>query len=637
MATSTPRYGYPIIEANDHVRSPATPAKLATDVNRVSIRAESVAASLDEKHTETATQVNAVSTTADSAKQLAQSAQTRNVAQDQTLESQDQRIRAIETLGSVSPGSASDATVASLVAQHDSQTSDALESQFQRKGELFVSPKDFGAVGDGITDDTTALQAWLDAPGRVRRLDDGTYRITATLVSAEDHREIFSDGAVIIADTNEMVMLRVQGKQTRVKLHLDGNHKARGGLQFVAGLGDASGSTVVNMHSEISMAYGVRAETNEGFTCVRASIHNIHSEGNDTLGDGNGASRGIQVTSTLSAVRESLVLNNYISNITGEEGDAIHVLFSDSDSSTHFLDGLVTIRGNIISNATRRAIKVQSSRNHVDENYYDHNLADQGLEHAIIFVLNSTGNTVRKNHLRSLVHPIGISVTADFSHLAGQNQIVTDNHVEVSTDATQAIFLNQQHNMQTDRNHMVGGTRALIAGNCHGGTIRDNTETGGIFSSTSVGYEIYETCSKLIVRGNITTGGERRHSMRPACVESIVEHNHSMISAAGNFDALGRAEGTLFSGNTSRSLYATVAGVTAAQFHQNAMNFGDGSTGDRTPAMIFTRQSPATEKAGKYFSRGAIAFNSNASVGSPLGWVCVTSGTPGTWQALPTV
>ena len=40
----------------------------------------------------------------------------------------------------------------------------------------------FGAVGDGVTDDTDALQHTLDSGDGILRLNKGTYRITKPLV-----------------------------------------------------------------------------------------------------------------------------------------------------------------------------------------------------------------------------------------------------------------------------------------------------------------------------------------------------------------------------------------------------------------------------------------------------------------------
>lgn len=50
----------------------------------------------------------------------------------------------------------------------------------------FVSVKDFGAVGDGVTDDTAAIQAALDAGANVVYVPAGTYRITATISIPEN-------------------------------------------------------------------------------------------------------------------------------------------------------------------------------------------------------------------------------------------------------------------------------------------------------------------------------------------------------------------------------------------------------------------------------------------------------------------
>ena len=41
-----------------------------------------------------------------------------------------------------------------------------------------VSVKDFGAVGDGVTDDTAAIQAALDSGASTVTVPDGTYIFT---------------------------------------------------------------------------------------------------------------------------------------------------------------------------------------------------------------------------------------------------------------------------------------------------------------------------------------------------------------------------------------------------------------------------------------------------------------------------
>jgi len=58
------------------------------------------------------------------------------------------------------------------------------------KGALVLNVRDYGATGNGTTDDTAAIQSTLDAayaaPGSVVRIPAGTYKITATLRVRKD-------------------------------------------------------------------------------------------------------------------------------------------------------------------------------------------------------------------------------------------------------------------------------------------------------------------------------------------------------------------------------------------------------------------------------------------------------------------
>ena len=61
-----------------------------------------------------------------------------------------------------------------------------------------VSAKDFGAVGDGATDDTAAIQAALSTTAKVVQLGQGsTYLVTAALASSVSDRVIVGDGSTI--------------------------------------------------------------------------------------------------------------------------------------------------------------------------------------------------------------------------------------------------------------------------------------------------------------------------------------------------------------------------------------------------------------------------------------------------------
>lgn len=85
----------------------------------------------------------------------------------------------------------------------------------QTKLEQYVSVKDFGAVGDGVTDDTAAIQAALDSSVRSILVPPGTYRITSSLNLNQD---VFLEGCGGIQDPSD-------GGQIS-KIEADGNFDA---------------------------------------------------------------------------------------------------------------------------------------------------------------------------------------------------------------------------------------------------------------------------------------------------------------------------------------------------------------------------------------------------------------------------
>ena len=75
----------------------------------------------------------------------------------------------------------------------------AVTTTVQNKLREVVSVKDFGAVGDGITDDTAAIQAAIDsvytAGGGMVYMPEGTYAVSAT--ASPESWEVYAAGAVV--------------------------------------------------------------------------------------------------------------------------------------------------------------------------------------------------------------------------------------------------------------------------------------------------------------------------------------------------------------------------------------------------------------------------------------------------------
>ena len=92
----------------------------------------------------------------------------------------------------------------------------AVERAVSSKLDDFVSVKDFGAVGDGVTDDTAAIQAALSKRGVVY-MPPGTYKITASLTIISNTQLIGSAPMTTIVQHTDNTPIFVLGGE-RVKL-----------------------------------------------------------------------------------------------------------------------------------------------------------------------------------------------------------------------------------------------------------------------------------------------------------------------------------------------------------------------------------------------------------------------------------
>ena len=94
------------------------------------------------------------------------------------------------------------ASSGSSLVGHIATGTGAVARTVQGKLRDVVSVKDFGAVGDGVTDDTAAIQAAINAAaGRVVHFPSGTYVVTSTLsYKTATTQGIFSPGIRLVGD-----------------------------------------------------------------------------------------------------------------------------------------------------------------------------------------------------------------------------------------------------------------------------------------------------------------------------------------------------------------------------------------------------------------------------------------------------
>jgi parallel beta-helix repeat protein len=105
---------------------------------------------------------------------------------------------------------------------------DSIGSTVHKKLQEFVSVKDFGAVGDGVTDDTVAIQNAIDAASAIDFGDESnTYLISATLDLSAGNKWIHGTGATIdatgIVTGVDKIAMKAQGALSNTTTLLTAN------------------------------------------------------------------------------------------------------------------------------------------------------------------------------------------------------------------------------------------------------------------------------------------------------------------------------------------------------------------------------------------------------------------------------
>ena len=187
--------------------------------------------------------------------------------------------------------SATNGTVANLVTYSPPFTG-AVDTTVEAKLSESVSVKDFGAVGDGVTDDTDAIQAAINSSSSVIRIPAGDYKITdkngayGILISATN-KTIIGDGLevaslIYTSSATNRPAISVTASDVHIKgIRIDGTANATKSAQTRA---NCNGITFTNA-SECSVRfcqiigghYGLHFDNDTG--SYGSNDHNI-AEGN---------------------------------------------------------------------------------------------------------------------------------------------------------------------------------------------------------------------------------------------------------------------------------------------------------------------------------------------------------------------
>lgn len=514
----------------------------------------------------------------------------------------------------------------------------ALSATYVSQGSPVISTNDavFGAVGDGVADDTAALDAFFTAlaasPGARGVIADGTYKITTQLAATLSDVTLEATGAQIlhtlVAETGAAVLT----------ITTSGGFRLRGLRITPATVPDTQADTKVLYQHALDVR-GPAAD-NHGTFCEIA----------DCVIDGS-RDHGIQVR----YLDDVHILNNRVTKAlaTGLYVYDIHDgriagntvidtrddnIFVSSDVGQGVPCNRVEITGNRCSDSQEKGIGTSGVlqcviEGNLVENTYAagiYPLQDDTFSLGVSTNVAVVGNTVRnagknfgagKKHTTAGTIGRGIYVGPNHSKVSVVGNVVdAANNTAISADT--GAFVAVSANVVTDPGSQgisIGSASASDALNVTDFVCASNVIHGPLNSGIVVQHASFGVVSGNTIRSwkNGGTGTQRG----------------IYVNACANV----KAHGNLLYNDTSGNQFVTIASST------NCREWGNlkAAPGDDASGSIFTigdtrltvgSAAPATGT----WVVGDFCLNSNPTTTGVLGWRCTTAGTPGTWTSIPT-
>ena len=500
-----------------------------------------------------------------------------------------------------------------------------------------VSVKDFGAIGDGITDDTAAIQAALNTSAAQIIFPDGVYRVvdaalngTPVLVSNQSGRIIKGSG-VITATTTVLRVLGIYGEHTSVQISVHGNNCIAEAIRIYADNCTVANCYISDLYTTTYSCVAIGTTNVNGSTFIRNNdIRNLTSVGDGVLGNGNGMARGIAISMSTDTSGVTIIENNTIINVLGEEGDSVAIL-SSNGSGTYYTANVI-VRNNIITNFTRRAIKIQASGVKVQSNILTHNFTDSAVipnRLAVIDLVQGGDHLVTGNVLDKCKWFTQISCSTNtpdsFNNFNISDNTITGIGEETSNNVI--TLTTQGSNVQIRNNYIEGGTAQVISVSATNGVV---IHANVIYTADNPLAAVIRTTASavdVVITANILLRGARQAFISNDSPNCVIANNHLKCNSSLFRNSAGGSN-SVVSGNSIDGTSFVYSGTGSLVGNRFGGNYYLRDQAILVPDILFNAQNthPSIQFSGLSIQRGQIVFNTYPTPGSYVGWVSSTAG-----------